>query len=533
MIKITWIQIFATMFQLITSTAGLCNETNVGVRDELKVIPNGQMTASTNTGDAILGRLHGTSAWCPAAADATPYLQIDLGQKYVICGVEAQGDPGASFTTSFSLSTSQDDASPTFTDYVPTTQFNSATPNDGDAADFHELPTPVTARHIRFKPFNDSICLRVEVYGTPEGVDVTCNENNMTVQIDRGVHDGFTDPNALQLLDNACGPSFSNDSVINFIITLGTCGTTVVISTDGVKSFYHNEIKNTTSKEFNIICSYIRQPTEFTPASGSFSFAMNIFTDDTFTTPVPNSAISLGTNLYFKVDVQSSDSNTELHLTSCRATKTSDANDANNYTFITDGCETDDGNFISDYNCTTTDNFQTFTLSVFRFAGSTSGDPIYFHCDAVVCLISNPGSVCNTQCDACGGGGNRKRRTVGDYSRKDIAEAHLVLGPYTIIDNDEGNNGGDNSEDGTEKEEGPTEAIKDSENFPTTLVAVVCVSALVAIAIIIGLLVMVRLSKNARGPAVKDVTADLARDNLAFEDLEIKTLSIKSNEKPT
>lgn len=78
----------------------------------------------------------------------------------------------------------------------------------------------------------------------------------------------------------------------------------------------------------------------------------------------------------------------------------------------------------------------------------------------------------------------------------------------------------------------PTEAIKDSDNFPVTLVAVVCVSALVAIAVIIGLLVMIRLSQNARGPAVKDVTADLARDNLAFEDLDIKTLSIKSNEKP-
>ncbi len=43
---------------------------------------------------------------------------------------------------------------------------------------------------------------------------------------------------------------------------------------------------------------------------------------------------------------------------------------------------------------------------------------------------------------------------MGDDSRKDLAEAHLVLGPYTIIDNDEGNNGGDDSEDGTEKEEG-------------------------------------------------------------------------------
>ena len=61
---------------------------------------------------------------------------------------------------------------------------------------------------------------------------------------------------------------------------------------------------------------------------------------------------------------------------------------------------------------------------------------------------------------------------------------------------------------------------------------VVCVSGLVVIAIIIGLLVTIRLSQNARGPAVKDVSADLARDNLAFDELDIKTLSMTSNEKP-
>ena len=78
----------------------------------------------------------------------------------------------------------------------------------------------------------------------------------------------------------------------------------------------------------------------------------------------------------------------------------------------------------------------------------------------------------------------------------------------------------------------PSEVTKDSENFPVTMVIIICVSALVAIAIVIGLLVMIRLSRSSRGPAVKDVTADLARDNLAFDKLDVKTLSMKSSEKP-
>ena len=90
---------------------GTCNDTNVGIRDDLKVIPDGQMTASTEKGSNFLaefGRLRGTNAWCPDPLDSDPYLEIDLGQKYVICGVEAQGEPGASVTTSFTLGSSDD-----------------------------------------------------------------------------------------------------------------------------------------------------------------------------------------------------------------------------------------------------------------------------------------------------------------------------------------------------------------------------------------------------------------------------------------
>lgn len=103
----------------LTLFTGTCNETNVGIRDELKIIPDDQMTASSNNGSDFLpqfGRLQGIKAWCPNISDEGPvYLQIDLGQKYVICGVEAQGLPGASVTTSFTLSYSNNGS--TFTDY--------------------------------------------------------------------------------------------------------------------------------------------------------------------------------------------------------------------------------------------------------------------------------------------------------------------------------------------------------------------------------------------------------------------------------
>ena len=93
---------------------------------------------------------------------------------------------------------------------------------------------------------------------SPEGVTVACNENDIHVEISRSIHTGFTDPNDLRLRNSSCLPSYSDASVINFNIPLGTCGTTVVISSDGVKSFHHNEIitNSTGSTEFNIICSF-------------------------------------------------------------------------------------------------------------------------------------------------------------------------------------------------------------------------------------------------------------------------------------
>lgn len=98
-------------------------------------------------------------------------------------------------------------------------------------------------------------------------------------------------------------------------------------------------------------------------------------------------------------------------------------------------CKVASDSIVTGYDCTTTTNIQTFDLSVFRFTGSTTGDSIYFHCQAVVCLTSNTGSICTTQCNDCTAGGKRKKRGLGDHSRNDLAEENLVLGPYQIIDN--------------------------------------------------------------------------------------------------
>jgi len=78
----------------------------------------------------------------------------------------------------------------------------------------------------------------------------------------------------------------------------------------------------------------------------------------------------------------------------------------------------------------------------------------------------------------------------------------------------------------------PSHTIADSESFPVTMVIIICVSSLAVLAILTGLLAMIRLSQSSRGPAVKDITADLARDNLGSDELEVKTLSVKSREKP-
>ena len=64
---------------------------------------------------------------------------------------------------------------------------------------------------------------------------------------------------------------------------------------------------------------------------------MAIFTDENFTTPIiPGSTIALGTDLFFKVEVETTDEDVDLHLRKCRATN-NDPDDPGGYIFIENG----------------------------------------------------------------------------------------------------------------------------------------------------------------------------------------------------
>ena len=72
------------------------------------------MTASSrysNDDYPYYGRLHGSRGfgWCAADSDSTPWLQVDLGKAFEVCGVAIQGSSGfPEWVTDFKLSYSSD-----------------------------------------------------------------------------------------------------------------------------------------------------------------------------------------------------------------------------------------------------------------------------------------------------------------------------------------------------------------------------------------------------------------------------------------
>jgi hypothetical protein len=73
----------------------LCRSLSVGIGDGK--IPDSDMTSSSTYNSSTLpskARLDYTagSSWCAATNDSSPYLQINLGSPYIICGIATQGD---------------------------------------------------------------------------------------------------------------------------------------------------------------------------------------------------------------------------------------------------------------------------------------------------------------------------------------------------------------------------------------------------------------------------------------------------------
>ena len=82
--------------------------------------------------------------------------------------------------------------------------------------------------------------------------------------------------------------------------------------------------------------------------------------------------------------------------------------------------------------CTNTEEDR-FDFDAFRFSSQVTGNKVYIHVTAVVCVEdAGTTSTCETQCAACGGQPGKKRRQTIEKSL--ATEYYLLAGPFTFAD---------------------------------------------------------------------------------------------------
>ncbi|XP_078360937.1 uncharacterized protein LOC144645292 [Oculina patagonica] len=151
----------------------------VAVGMESGVIADNQLTSSSEQGPeygAQYSRLNsqsGGGAWCAGSCDSSEYLQIDLGQVYLISELDVQSKHDESGNTtsvlSFYFEYSADGASWVYYTANAANKLFLGSPLRNLAVR-HKLLFPVFARFVRFRPKTciGMACMRVELYWYPD-----------------------------------------------------------------------------------------------------------------------------------------------------------------------------------------------------------------------------------------------------------------------------------------------------------------------------------------------------------------------------
>ncbi|EDO33997.1 predicted protein, partial [Nematostella vectensis] len=128
------------------------------------------LSSSQNTSmtPPSLGKLHfPTGSWCAAPSDVTPYLQVDLGSRHVICAVATQGSPTADhWVQTYKIQASLDRSS--WRNYSESgNEMNFTGNSDQNMVKKHSFAHMTSVRFIRFYPdtYHTMKQMRVELYG--------------------------------------------------------------------------------------------------------------------------------------------------------------------------------------------------------------------------------------------------------------------------------------------------------------------------------------------------------------------------------
>ncbi|XP_078682455.1 uncharacterized protein LOC144916927 [Branchiostoma floridae x Branchiostoma belcheri] len=279
---------------------------------------------------------------------------------------------------------------------------------------------------------------------------LTCETSYMRVVFMRDVLVGV-DVDTMRLRHSNCRADVNSTHVV-LTAPLNGCGTTAQDGVDTSKISFTNEVVSGAPVTDGVIirnlelrwpfrCDYVREdvvgvgpilfpiplPNVTIPSgNGSFTFSMNLYHSEAFLRPFEQTEfpvkVTVNHMLHFGVAVASEVSGVVLFVENCKATPTSNHDDARQYFIIRDGCEEDD----------TLEEFETsdpvsrrYGIRAFRFINQTM---VYLHCDVMVCLADNPDSRCARGCEAPPAR-RRREASAGMQQRAAVVQGPIVLVP--------------------------------------------------------------------------------------------------------
>lgn len=266
--QLSWLVILELLFLGWRCAGGQqCQKFNIGLNDRSK-ISDDQFTASsflspeTAPFHARIGDTEG-EGWCAQESRNNEYLQVDLRNDYVVCGVIVQGGIHGN-VDSFDLEFSTDGSffSPYSKTLVRVNQLE-------EEAEFHPLgPYPV-GRYVRLYPrkIRNFLCARLDLYGFP-GPKVTCTPQYIIAEFKKAHYPGL-EAEGMHLKNTSCLADDENATHILFNIPLRNCGTERILLNDSYIQYTNEIIRRITGVGisykmdmfFPINCKYDRRET--------------------------------------------------------------------------------------------------------------------------------------------------------------------------------------------------------------------------------------------------------------------------------
>ncbi|XP_064169282.1 ZP domain-containing protein-like isoform X1 [Anguilla rostrata] len=258
-------------------------------------------------------------------------------------------------------------------------------------------------------------CVIVSVVRGPGKATVICDENTMTVEVEKASIIGLHEDH-LRLNDASCTP-ISNATHVIAAMSLSSCGT--ILEEDVDNLIFKNEITSydklgdvITRKhqvEIEFSCTYPKKgnvslefrahkiPFVFTEKGfGKFTYQFEFFHSNLFDRMVDPSTypveVSLREMLYMEIKATSSFANTELFVESCRATPVDDPNYHIFYDIFENGCAVDETVVVYPSHSS---EFK-FGIEAFKFIGQH--EEVFISCSVILCVAGNPFTRCSQGC---------------------------------------------------------------------------------------------------------------------------------------